>query len=283
MRGARVAAETPSYEPLRALPGVFGGELRPFERLAHERYAVDPERVRRALTGGRGPGHVLLTTPHNPSGALATPDALRAAADVAEEQGGYLISNEVYLEFAPPAARAARGPCASAVHVAPRSIAIGSLTKAYGLGALRLGWIALGEGARDLRERIEDAAFLAYVDPPTPILRLGLGALEQLDRLRAPYERLVAECKPKLARWLAETPGVEGAVGAHGLMAFARLAGIDDTQAFESRAAREHDVDFVPGEFFEAPGHVRVSFGLEPAALDEALARLSRALEAARS
>src|SRR5688572_29812684 len=61
-RGARVAAETPSYEPLRALPGVLGGELRPFERLAHERYAVDPERVRRALTGGRGPGHVLLTT-----------------------------------------------------------------------------------------------------------------------------------------------------------------------------------------------------------------------------
>jgi aspartate/methionine/tyrosine aminotransferase len=280
-RGARVAVETPSYEPLRALPGALGGELRPFERRASERFAVDPERVRRALEGGRGPGHVLLSTPHNPSGALVARDALRAAADAAEEHGGYLISNEVYLEFAPPELRSPRGACASAVHAAPRSISIGSLTKAYGLGALRLGWIALGEEARDLRLRIEDAAFLDYVDPPTPILRLGLTALAELERLRAPYERFAAESKPVLARWLAETPGVEGAVGDHGLMAFPRLPGIDDTQAFQRHCVRAHDVDVVPGEYFGAPGHVRVGFGLEPSRLEEALARLSRALASA--
>lgn len=277
-RGARVAAEVPSYEPLRALPGLVGGTLAPFERPAREGFAVDPERVRRALAGaaGGGPGHVLLTSPHNPSGALVPQEVLRTLASVAAEAGGYLVGCEVYLEFAPPELRRER--LCSVVHLAPNTLSIGSFTKAYGLGALRLGWLVLGRDLVARRAELEDTAFLDYVDPPTPILRLGLRALERLDRLRAPYERLRAESRPLLARWLEETPRVEGAPPEHGLIAFPRLAGIDDTLAFQRRAVRDHGVDVVPGEFFGAPGHVRLGFGYEPAALAEGLARLSRAL-----
>jgi aspartate/methionine/tyrosine aminotransferase len=275
-RGARVAVESPCYQPLAALPELCGGGLRPFPRSPAEGHAVDPERVRRALADGSGPGHVLLSTPHNPSGARCAPDELLAVAEIAAAQGGFLISNEVYLEFVPPAERR------SAVHLAPSAIAIGSLTKAYGLGALRIGWIVLGERARPLRPRFEDASYLATVDLPTPVLRLGARALEQIDALRAPYERLRAEGRPLLARWLAETPGVESSVPEHGLIAFPRLRGIEDTHAFQRRAVREHGVDVVPGEYFGAPGHVRVGYGVEPAVLGEALARLTRAIAAAR-
>ena len=275
-RGARVAAEIPSYQPLRVLPELCGGALRPFARRAEERFAVDPERVRDALRGGVGPGHVLLTSPHNPSGALVDAERLRAVAAVAAEQGGLLIACEVYLEFAPPESRA--GAARSAVHLAPNAISVGSFTKAYGLGALRLGWLALGEGVAPQRARLEDAAFLDYVDPPTPILRLGIRALEQLEALRAPYGRLRSLCRPKLARWLEQTPGVLGQPPDHGLIAFPRLDGIGDTLAFQRRAVRDFGVDVVPGEFFGAPGHVRLGFGVEPEVLDEALARLTRAL-----
>jgi len=277
-RGARVAVEVPSYQPLRALPELCGGALRPFQRRADEGFAVDPERVRDALRGGTGPGHVLLTSPHNPSGALVDAGRLEALAAVAAERGGLLVAGEVYLEFAPPGSRA--GACRSAVHLAPNAISIGSFTKAYGLGALRLGWLVLGDGVADQRARLEDAAFLDYVDPPTPILRLGIRALEQLEALRAPYARFLTECRPRLARWLEETPGVAGRPPDHGLIAFPRLVGIDDTLAFQRRAVRDHGVDVVPGEYFGAPGHVRMGFGVEPAVLDEALARLTRALRA---
>ena len=278
-RGARVAVELPSYQPLRALPGLHGGVLAPFERRAEDRYALDPDRVRHALetarraaSGTGGPGHVVVTSPHNPSGRLVPPAELAALAAVAAEQGGLLIANEIYLEYVPRAERT------SAVHLAPNTVSIGSVTKAYGLGALRLGWIALGEGPAADRARLEDAAFLNYVDPPTPILRLGLRALEHLGELIAPYERLLVESKPLFARWLRDTPGVEGAPPDHGLIAFPRLVGVEDTHAFQRRAVRDHGVDVVPGEYFGRPGHVRLGFGVEPDFLTEALARLTRAL-----
>jgi aspartate/methionine/tyrosine aminotransferase len=166
--------------------------------------------------------------------------------------------------------------------LAPNVISIGSFTKAYGLGALRLGWIALGEGVAEDRARLEDAAFLDYVDPPTPILRLGVRAARQLDRLREPYERLRRESRPILARWLEETPGVEGQAPEHGLICFPRIEGVRDTLALHEYLVREHDVGVVPGEYFGAGGHVRVGYALEPHRLREALERLAAGINAFR-
>jgi len=268
-RGARVASEVPSYEPLRALPGLVGGELRPLIRRHEEDWAVDPAAVRSALAGGSGPGHVLLTTPHNPSGTALEPDVLAAVAAEAERAGGLLIAGEVYLEFVPRARRR------SVLELAPNVLSIGSLTKAYGLGALRLGWIALGEAVAGDRRRLEDAAFLDYVDPPTPILRLGIRAARRLDRLREPYELLRRESRPVLARWLEETAGIEGRAPEHGLICFPRIEGVSDTRALQRALVARHDVDAVPGEFFGCAGHLRIGYGLEPAALADALGRLA--------
>ncbi len=278
LRGARTAAETPSYQPLRVLPGFVGGSCATFERRPDEGWALDPERVRAALgrAGPAGsPGHVLVTSPHNPSGRTVPAQELERLAGVAADEGGLLISCEIYMEYAPRSERY------SVVHLAPNTISVGSFTKAYGLGALRLGWIVLGDDVTADRARIEDAAFLDYVDPPTPILRMGIRALEQLPALRAPYERFLQECRPRLVDWLEANPHVVGRAPDHGLIAFPKLPGIEDTLAFRELALREHGVDVVPGEYFGAPGHVRIGFGLEPPVLDEALRRLTGALEAA--
>jgi aspartate/methionine/tyrosine aminotransferase len=276
-RGARVAVELPSYQPLRVLPELCGGEPRPLVRRPEDGWTIEPDAVRAALAQGSGPGHVFLTTPHNPSGAVLEPERLTVLAAEAERAGGVLLSCEVYLEYAPRAARR------SAVHLAPNTVAIGSFTKAYGLGALRLGWMALGEGLADERERLEDHAFLDYVDPPTPILRLGIRAAERLDQLRAPYERFVRESRPLLARWLEETPGVSGAPPVHGLICFPRIEGVDDTLALQEHLVRAHDVDAVPGEYFGVPGHLRIGYGLEPEVLREALERLAAGITSYRA
>ncbi len=272
-RGARVASEVPSYEPLRALPEVFGADVRPLARRPEHGWTIEAADARRALAGAGGPGHVFLTSPHNPSGATLEPERLVALAAEAERAGGILISNEVYLEYLPRSART------SAAQLAPNAVAIGSLTKAYGLGALRVGWIALGEGLAGERGRLEDGAFLGCVEPPTPTLRLALRAVERLDELRRPFERLERESKPILSRWLEETAGIDGEPPAHGLICFPRIVGVDDTAAFRRHLVREHDVDVVPGEFFGAPGYVRLSFGAEPDRLREALARLARGID----
>ncbi|MCY3004268.1 MAG: pyridoxal phosphate-dependent aminotransferase [Planctomycetota bacterium] len=270
--GVRVAVEVPSYEPLRVLPRRAGAEVREIRRTHAGQWRLDPDAAGAALAGARR-GHVFLTTPHNPSGFRSSPADLRALARHAADAGGYLVSNEIYEEFVEP------GRAVRAATLVENGISIGSLTKAYGLSGLRLGWVVLGERAAAEREAFEDAVFLQLVDLPTTSLRAGRFAFEHREALIAPYARILAESKPVFERWLGQEPRLRVHVPADGLIAFAEVPGVPDTLALSRHLARAEQLAVVPGEFFGAPGHLRLGFGSPPERLSEALARLSRGLE----
>lgn len=275
-RGGRVVAESPSYEPLRALPELVGAELALVRRRLDWGWRLDPDEAARVLAAGRRPAHLFVTNPHNPSGELAGAEDVRAWAAAAERAGGLLVSCEVYGEYLPNARRV------HAFDLAPNAISIGSLTKAYGLGGLRIGWLVLGEGLAGERARLVDMAYLSYVDPPTPSLRAALVALEHLPRLLQPLRRIEHESRPPWEDWLRTAMGVSATVPEFGIIAFPRIEGVEDTRALARYLQLEHQVDTVPGEFFGAPGYLRVACGVPEATLREGLARLSRGIAAWR-
>jgi aspartate/methionine/tyrosine aminotransferase len=275
--GARVVAESPSYEPLRRLPEFFGAEVRVLERRAENDWLVEPEQVARALAGSLGPGHVFLTNMNNPTGVLMEAERVRAIAAEAQRTGGLLVSCEVYMEFVPNERRV------HAFDLAPNAVSIGGLTKAYGLGALRVGWLLLGEEVAEERLGLTDMLYLGYVDPPTPSLAGALRALEHLPELTRAIRRVDSESRPIWEAWLRDTPGISAVVPEFGLIAFPRVEGAPDTAALVTYLQREHGVDVVPGEYFGRAGHLRVGCGLPPETLREGLARLERGVDAWRS
>jgi aspartate/methionine/tyrosine aminotransferase len=274
---ARVAVETPSYEALRSLPGLFGAESRPLVRDFAEGWKPDPAAARETFAGHNGPGHIFLTNPHNPTGAKLGEAEIVALAAEAERAGGLLISGEAYGEFLPNEERV------HAFALAPNTLSIGTLTKAYGLGALRIGWMILGEGVSHEYAALQDLAFMTYVDAPTVSLRAGLVALNSLPLLLGPLRRVEAESRPTWERWLRETEGVEALVPERGIIAFPRIAGLEDGRALVRFLQSEHSVDVVPGEFFGAPGFLRVGCGVPAETLKEGLARLTEGLAAWRT
>ncbi|MBL6721287.1 MAG: pyridoxal phosphate-dependent aminotransferase [Planctomycetes bacterium] len=272
-RGARVLHETPRYEPLEALPRLFAAEPMPLARRIEHGWTLDPEEAAEAARGARGAVHLFLTNPHNPTGAVLERSALAALGEVAAGHGGVVASCEVYADFNPhPEARL---HCANLL---PNGITIGSMTKAWGLGPLRVGWVVLGEGLAHLRPLLVDRAHLSWVDPPTASLVLAARALERAQDLLQPVRRVEVECRPLLDRWLRETPGVRALVPPMGIYAFPLLDGISDTRSFATWLADTHGVDVVAGEHFGAPGGIRVGCGVPVETLREGLARLTRAL-----
>jgi len=272
--GTRVIADRPSYEPFRALPARFGAETIEVERRLEDGWRLDPAAVRSALAGARGPGHVFFANSHNPTGARSEAGDLREMAAAAAERGGRLIVCEVYMEYAPQEERV------HACHVAPNGVSIGSLTKAYGLGPLRAGWMILGEEVAHERQALIDQLYLDYVDPPTISLRAMASALDQLEALARPIARVARESRPIWERWLRETEGVRAFVPERGIIAFPRIEGVSDSHALCEFLVREHQVDVVPGEFFGAPGHIRVGCAQPPELLRAGLQRLAQGIRA---
>ena len=187
----------------------------------------------------------------------------------------WVVVNEVYLDFLrddPPPAGHTLGP---------RGVSRSSLTKVYGLGYARGGWLSGDPALIHRASRVND---FGVVNAPYIADSIGAFALARRERLRARTLRILKANRKVFARFLATEPRLDLVSPAGGLISFPRVRGVSDTRAFVDRAIREHGVLVVPGEFFGAPGHVRIGIGARRATiLAEGLRRLGHALGAAAS
>ncbi len=264
--GKDVLVEFPAYDPLLAIPRALGANILRFERRLQDRFAIDPDAVRKALTPSTT--LVILTQPHNPSGGLTPDEVIAAIARDAARQGAYVLVDEVYLD-------AARGCGARpATLLADNIISTNSLTKSYGLAPLRCGW-AIGSPA--VAERIRRARDIVDGTGPLPVERLSVLAFRQLERLAARAQAVLTPNIAALRSFLERTRALDGFVE-HGTVAFPRLASGADAEVLAAKLMHDSQTAIVPGRFFEAPSHFRIGVGIAPDVLQRGLHNLSAAL-----
>jgi hypothetical protein len=71
---------------------------------------------------------------------------------------------------------------------------------------------------------------------------------------------------------------LRGDVLPEGCVCFPEVMGAAQTEGLTRELAQVEGVHVVPGRFFQAPGHIRIGFGGEPARLAEGLRRLAEGL-----
>ena len=96
--GDDVLVETPGYDPLLGAPRLLGAQVNQFVRDFNEGFALDADRVARAMTPRTR--LIIVTNPHNPSGVLADPAALDEIGRIARAHGAHVLVDEVYLDVA---------------------------------------------------------------------------------------------------------------------------------------------------------------------------------------
>jgi aspartate/methionine/tyrosine aminotransferase len=269
----RVLIENPGFDLFAGFAEALHVGVDRFERDPHD-FSLDPAKVAAAMHPRTR--LVVVSNLHNPSGALIGDDVLAEVARIAARNGAQLVLDEVYRDHA----GLARPMPVSLL--GENVISISSLTKVYGLSTLRCGWL------------VADPAIVARVRALHDEFEFGVSKLAHAIAALvlehpAPFDRFFADCltaaRPVVERhyreWLAEGL-VEGPLPQFGCIWFPRLPGIRDTMEFATSAAERDGVFVPPGDFFGAPGHVRIGFGQEPARLEAALARLGVALRRQR-
>jgi aspartate/methionine/tyrosine aminotransferase len=271
--GDRVLMERPFYDPLIGTARLMGAEVDYFQRSFDTGYRLDLDEMRSRMTSRTT--LVVLTNPHNPSGVILDDESLRAAAAVAAEHGARLLVDEVYLDIANALGEGPRRTPAALL--APNAISTSSLTKSYGLNALRCGWAV---AAPEVAERIRRARDIVDGIGPVPMDRLAVLAFAQIERLTERARTLVKGNLDTFRAWIANEPSLRLAAPAASSIAFPRVANSGETTALTERLQREQDVAVVPGRFFDEPRNIRISLAGRPEILRDGLERLSRVLNA---
>lgn len=265
--GDDVLVERPGYDPLLGTPRLLGANVVRFERTFADRFALDADRVRAALTPRTK--LIVITSPHNPSGVVADDEALAAIGRIAEAHGAHVLVDEVYLD----ATDASVIPAARRGHV---FISTSSLTKSYGLAALRCGWIL---SSTSLAERIRRARDVVDGTGPIVTERLAVIAFQNLEHLIARAKGILATNAPQVHAFVNSRPELEWVEPRGGTVCFPRLRDAADTSPFAARLLTERDTAVVPGRFFEAPEHFRIGFSGPAKTLSPGLDAIGAALD----
>lgn len=264
--GDQVLVEEPTYELLLATLGYFQAEIVRFERKAEDGYRLDPEAVAAAMTPKTK--LVVLTELHNPSSVRADEGDLKRVSEIVRAAGARLFIDEVYLDLAyadaPP----------TAFHLGDHVVVTSSLTKAYGLSALRCGWILATPELCDRMWKLND---LFYVHPPYLAEQLSMRAFDRLPYFRARADALLDANRAAYRELLGGHPRLQQTVSDFGTTVFPRLLG-EDVEGFCARLRSDFETTVVPGHFFERPDHIRVGLAGDVAMTREGLERLARAL-----
>ena len=266
--GDHVLIEEPAYGPLVDAASHLGAEIRRFPRRAEDAFAVDPDRVRSALTARTR--LVVLSNLHNPSNALVGEEAMRPIGELAGRVGARVVVDEVYLD-----ALFEHAPRSAFALDPERYVITSSLTKAYGLGGLRCGWIVADPSSARRMWRLND---LFGVVPAHAAERLSIVALDHLPKVAARAKALLDGNRATLQRFFDGRAELDVPRLQAGMIAFPRLRrGSVDAMCAVLR--ERYDTTVVPGRFFGLSDRFRVSYGCRPETLAGGLEALGAALD----
>lgn len=263
-----VLLEAPNYEPLYRIPRHLGAFIKAFERRFDRGWQIDLEEFERRVS--RGTRAVLMTNLHNPSGVGTNPDKMLTIGQIARDHGARVIVSEVYLDSC---FESGHKP---AVTFGDHMVSIGSLSKVYGLGGLRVGWVAASE---EVIRRIHVIQDYVAGGVSGASQSLALKALAKADVLTARCRRIVQDNLRILADWLKKRPELGWVEPEGGTVALLKLPGTIDAMELSNHLRQELGTLVVPGDFFWLRGFVRLSLGIEEEALKSGLKHLGTAID----
>lgn len=262
-----VLIEEPTYEALLAAAQYLGARIRRFPRRFEAGFQIDPREVERAISPRTR--LIVITNLHNPSGVRTPDSVLKVVGEVARSLGANVLVDEVYLEAC------FDQPWMSAVHLGPNFIVTSSLTKAYGLTALRCGWVLAAAPLAERMWRIND---LFGASSPFPTDLLSVVALDQLPHIAARAKKLLDTNRPMLKSFLDSRRDLLAIWPEAGTVVFPQLTS-GHADAFCQLLLDKYETGVVPGRFFEAPEHFRIGVGGDTEIVREGLKRMAAALD----
>jgi aspartate/methionine/tyrosine aminotransferase len=266
--GEEIVVMLPNYMQIWGAAQNLGIKVRTFHLREELGWAPDLDELRDAVS--EKTKLIAVCNPDNPTGHIMTEPEMEAIVAAAERVGAWLLADEVYSG----AERLTDTQTPSFWGRYDKVLAMNSLSKAYGLPGLRLGWVvAPMDTVGDIWARHD------YVTISATMLSNKLAAIalspEVRPRLLQRTRDYIRRGYPILDAWLESHEATFSLVPPEAAaIAYVRYRlDLNSTELVE-RLMREKGVLIVPGDHFGMDHYLRISFGVPEEYLREGLDRI---------
>ncbi len=285
--GDEVLVPSPDYPLWTAAANLAGGTAVHYPCPEADGFMPDTAAVA-ALVTPRTKALVVIN-PNNPTGAVYSKAVLTRLADIAEQHGLVVFSDEIYdqitydgAEFTPMATLVRKTLCGT----------FGGLSKVYRACGWRVGWLSFSgpkDHARDYLQALDllSALRLCSNVPGQWAVQTALGGHQSILELTRPGGRLY-ETRRALIAGLKASTYLDGVIPNGALYAFLRVkteclgaAGATfDDQQFALDLLEKYKVLVTPGRGFNVPykDHFRITLLPDDRAMAEVFRRIEKLL-----
>ena len=266
--GDEIVVMAPNYMQIWGIAHNLGLQVKSFHLQEDQNWASDLDELNEAAS--KQTRMIAVCNPNNPTGHILTEEEMDGIVAAASRAGAWLLADEVYSG----AERLTDTQTPSFWGRYDKALAIGSLSKAYGLPGLRVGWVV---GPADTIDDIW--ARHEYTTISTTMLSNKLAALAISPTVRP---RLIQRTRDYIRRGFPVLEGwLEGHEGTFSLVppqaaaiSFVRYHLDINSTALVERLLHEKSVLIASGDHFGVDHHLRVSYGLPADYLKAGLDRI---------
>jgi aspartate/methionine/tyrosine aminotransferase len=258
----------PNYMQIWGIAQNQGFKIKTFHLLEENGWAPDLVELDKIVS--KKTKLIAVCNPNNPTGYILTEDEMDSIIAIADRVDAWILADEVYTG----AERLRDDETPSFYGRYDKVIAIGSMSKAYGLPGLRIGWIvAPTETIDEIWARHE------YTTISATMLSNKLAAIALSPKVRPRIiqrtRNFIRQGYPILQRWMDGHENTFSVVPSQAAaIAFVRYHLDINSTEFAERLRKEKSVFIVPGDHFGMDKFFRISFGLPPDYLTSGLNRI---------
>ncbi|KAH6638636.1 pyridoxal phosphate-dependent transferase [Truncatella angustata] len=283
--GDHVICHYPTYQQLYTVPTSLGAEVSLWKAKEESDWRMDLDELRGMIKANTK--LIIINNPQNPTGAVQSRAVLQGVVDIAQEHDITILSDEVYRPlFHSLDADEQENPPSILSLGYEKTIATGSMSKAFSLAGIRLGWIATRSSeimracysCRDYTtisvSQLDDQVATFALTKPT--LTALLQRNVELARKNLQVLRAFLEEYSWAFRWVAPKAGTTLLV-----KMLDRQGKVIDDVEFCKRLQGETGVMFVPasrcfGGGVDFRGYIRIGYVSEHEVLVDGLQALER-------
>jgi len=266
--GEEMVMMLPNYMQIWGIAYNLGFRVKSFNLKEEQGWALDLDELNDTVS--EKTKLIAVCNPDNPTGYILTEAEMDAIVAAADRVGAWILADEVYSG----AERLTDTETPSFWGRYDKVLAHNSLSKAYGIPGLRIGWVV---GPADTVDEIW--ARHEYTTIGATMLSNKLAAIalspEVRPRLLKRARDYIRRGYPILDAWMEEHEGTFTVVPPQAAaIAFVRYHLDVNSTELVNRLIHEKSVLIVPGDHFGLDHHLRISFGLPPDYLRAGLDRI---------
>jgi len=249
---SQLLVERPNYATNIETPRLIECEINYIDLHFEEQYQLDLYKL--STMAKKKPTLISITTPHNPTGSALLEEELMEVIELSRKQNSYLLVDETYrdLSFETPPPLAAS--------LSDNVISVSSVSKAYGLPGIRMGWIACKN--KRLLEMFLAAKEQIFICNSLLDEHVALHYLQNKTKFFEPIKKHIKKNFATLEKHMNSSKNLEWVKPKGGVVCYPRIVPKINYNQFYEILYNEHKTLVGAGHWFESEKrYMRIGFG----------------------